>query len=61
MVGSPLPIVSATEEQTGAEFVAERADYYRIARKLISEDNWPDGFAPADVLELAAYLSGDYT
>ncbi|WP_262928282.1 hypothetical protein [Streptomyces sp. CBMA370] len=41
--------------------MAERADYYRIARKLISEDTWPDGFAPADVLELAAYLSGDYT
>lgn len=61
MVGSPLPIVSAETEQTGAEYVAERADYYRVARSLITEHEWPDGYGPADVLELAAYLSGDYT
>ncbi|MFE3591969.1 hypothetical protein ACFXOY_31200 [Streptomyces niveus] len=53
--------MSAEAEQTGAEFVAERADYYRTARRLVTEHDWPDGYGPADVLELAAYLSGDYT
>ncbi len=47
-------------EASGAEFVAERADYYRIARTLVTEHEWPDGYEPDDVLALAAYLAGDH-
>jgi hypothetical protein len=58
-LSEPFPF-GADGDLTGPEYVAERADYYRTARKLISEHEWPGSYDPADVLELAAYLSGDH-
>lgn len=48
------------EAQRSAEYVAERAEWFRVARALVDSFEWAgDGAYVDDVLGVARYLAGD--
>jgi hypothetical protein len=53
------PPTYATVSQQRAEAMAERVDSWKIARKLLDDDENEWNAEPYDVLQLASFLAGE--